>query len=153
MKYLIKQAGTEQTSYQFKGKHVIRTIESTQPFEGATQPDPEAKYFKSSTRVKDFAEQEAIKKRFKVNGMAKFKKAAGMNMKYFKKEATIQSATAKAMGKLRKGETAVSGALTAEKAGNNVTQGTMNNFVKNKMSVRAAEKELKDLTYKAKYMA
>ena len=35
MKYLTKIAGTEQLSYEFKGKHVYRTITSTQSFEGA----------------------------------------------------------------------------------------------------------------------
>ena len=81
MKYLIKQAGTEQTSYEFKGKHVYRTTTSTQPFEGAKQPNPEEKFFTKTERIKDFSEQESIKRRFKAQDMMTFKKAAGCKSK------------------------------------------------------------------------
>ncbi|MBC8551486.1 MAG: hypothetical protein H8D23_17715 [Candidatus Brocadiales bacterium] len=171
MKYLIKQAGTEQASYEFKGKHVYRTTTSTQPFDGAKQPNPEEKFFTKRERVKDFAEQEAIKRRFKTQDMLGFKKAAAKKckkkgkkkMKYMtKKAAPISNMTTKVMGHLRKAEAAADfpklrkTLFEAEKAGNKATQAQFNQYafgktqfhnIKNpEREIVKAKKALQELT-------
>jgi len=81
MKYFTKIAGAMQTEYKFKGNRVFRTITSTQPFEGAKQPNIDQKFFMRTDEVKDFAEKQALLKRFHTEKMTEFKKLSSKRKK------------------------------------------------------------------------
>jgi len=76
---LNKLAGTMQTEYQVKGKKVYRIYHSSSNFEGAKQPNLEAKYFTRKDEIEDFSEKREIIRRMGVEGMGTFKKLAAVN--------------------------------------------------------------------------
>ncbi len=74
--YLSKTAGTMQTEYQVKGNKVYRIYHSSSNFEGAKQPNIEAKYFTRKDEINDFSEKREILRRLKLDEMSQHKKLA-----------------------------------------------------------------------------
>ena len=74
MKYFTKLAGTEQISFEERGKDIFRIKTSTQPFDGASQPDPEAKFYTQRTKIRDFTTQQEIRKQLNYLEMPKKKR-------------------------------------------------------------------------------
>lgn len=90
---LKKFAGSQQVEYKEVGKKLYRIIHSTQPFEGAKQPDLNAKYFFRKDEIKDFKTKGTILKQLHREKMKFFKKQASTKGQYEPDQSAIEAAS------------------------------------------------------------